>query len=263
VPKKIGNRKATATPGDLDALPEIAVRARQARLRLGYTLADVANRVGHSATLVSHLEHGRFTPNDKYLRKFESVLGSLTDGEDEIGPSQTSLGAWLNRVRIQKDLSPAQLAERAGVSVAQVYNLESGRSTNPRPDTLQKLQNALGKQIPTEFVKEIEKESDLSQIAGVGRFVSFDPHDETQWPAEPGVYVIYDVTERPIYVGQAGEIRVRIRAHSEKKWFIRPFADSAAYVVIPDKTLRLGVERLLIAFMRRNALINSQGVDRD
>jgi hypothetical protein len=47
------------------------------------------------------------------------------------------------------------------------------------------------------FEQEAELEKS-SEIEGVGQFVDFDPHDEEKWPKEPGIYVFYDIAERPI-----------------------------------------------------------------
>jgi hypothetical protein len=42
-----------------------------------------------------------------------------------------------------------------------------------------------------------------AEIEGVGNLVDFDPHDDANFPSGPGVYVFYDVSQRPIYVGKA------------------------------------------------------------
>lgn len=74
--------------------------------------------------------------------------------------------------------------------------------------------------------------------------------------------MLYDISDRPVYVGQGQVIRTRIRDHSEDKWFVRPFIETAAYVEIRDEQLRKSVENVLIRFMKPNAVINKQGVRR-
>lgn len=49
----------------------------------------------------------------------------------------------LRRVRVNKNLSIADLAEQAEVSPEQIRNIESGRTRNPRADTLNKLAGIL------------------------------------------------------------------------------------------------------------------------
>jgi len=62
-----------------------------------------------------------------------------------------------------------------------------------------------------------------------------------------GIYVFYDVSERPIYVGHA-DIKTRIRTHREKFWFRSPIAQTGD-VKIDEKGLREKAETLLIRFL--------------
>jgi transcriptional regulator with XRE-family HTH domain len=151
------------------------------------------------------------------------------------------------------------LAEKAALSTAAIYNIEAGRISNPQQATVQKLQRALDVQIPTETKDEIREEA---TIAGVGELVDFDPHSEGDLPSCPGIYVLYGVSERPIYVGQGADIKRRIRDHSEKFWFRPPIVETGAFVKINEKSLREKVETLLIRFLKSNAVINKQNVDR-
>ena len=49
-------------------------------------------------------------------------------------------------------------------------------------------------------------------IEGLGEFSDFDPHSDTSlWPEGGGVYVFYDISHRPIYVGQSGNIQRRLK----------------------------------------------------
>jgi hypothetical protein len=138
--------------------------------------------------------------------------------------------------------------------------LESGRIANPREGTVRKLEAALGKNLPDEAKREISEEA---QIEGVGELKGFNPHDNDDLPAVAGIYVFYDISERPIYVGQSGDIKARIlRDHREKFWFRSPITETGAYVEVADKSLREKVETLLIRFMKSNAVINKQNVDR-
>jgi transcriptional regulator with XRE-family HTH domain len=162
----------------------------------------------------------------------------------------------------RKGWTVVELAEHAGVSQATVYNLQNGRAENPRRSTIQKLEYALGEQLPKEFQEEIEEESEIRGIKGVGEFLDFDPHDVSEWPSEPGVYVFYDITKRPIYVGQGNNIAQRTKDHQTQKWFILPFVQSASYIKIDDKGTRLGIEKILIKFLKSNAVINRQNVNR-
>jgi transcriptional regulator with XRE-family HTH domain len=52
-------------------------------------------------------------------------------------------GDWLKREREAKGLTREQLAAAAGVSVAQIFNLETGRAKRPRIDTVRRLRTAI------------------------------------------------------------------------------------------------------------------------
>ena len=77
-----------------------------------------------------------------------------------------------------------------------------------------------------------------------------------------GICVCYDISDRPIYVGQGSSIKTRIRDHSDKFWFGPPIVETGSYVQIDDKDLRVKVETLLIKFLKSNAVINKQSVER-
>jgi len=90
----------------------------------------------------------------------------------------------------------------------------------------------------------------------------FDPHDDDDLPEVAGIYVFYDVSDRPVYVGKAQNIAKRVGDHSEKFWFKYPIVSHAAYIEIVDKELRHQVEQILIGFLKSNAVINKQSVTR-
>jgi len=90
----------------------------------------------------------------------------------------------------------------------------------------------------------------------------FDPHTEDEFPREPGIYVLYDISDRPIYVGKSGDIRARLRSHADKFWYRSPIVEKAAYVRVDDATLRDQLEETLIKFLKSNAVINQRLADR-
>jgi transcriptional regulator with XRE-family HTH domain len=175
------------------------------------------------------------------------------------GPSE--FGRWLYDARNKKGWSVPELAEESGVSFVQVYNIEAGRSQNPQNRTREKLIKALGESPPAALVKATET---AATVEGIGEFIDFDPHDENDIPDGAGIYVFYDISDRPIYVGQSQDIRSRIlRDHNSRFWFRAPVVQSAAYVLIADKTLRRQIEAVMIQFLKSNAVINKQLVYRE
>ncbi|MBE2180807.1 MAG: helix-turn-helix domain-containing protein [Chthoniobacterales bacterium] len=183
----------------------------------------------------------------------------MPDPEDTIDlEAPSEFGIWLRQRREAKGLTPQQLAEQAGVSFPQIYNIESGRSRNPRDATRNRLAKALDEEVP----KEVEEKTEQAATIGQLEFVDFDPHREEDYPEEPGIYVFYDISERPVYVGQGQNIRTRIRDHYTRFWFKRPIVQDAAFVKIEDKELREKIEKIMIQFMKSNAVLNKHHVER-
>lgn len=242
-------------------------RLKRARVRTAMTQADLAEKMEVSQATISNWEISKLVPTREQKIQLKRILGGFSSDssgnhtEQEVvvvGP--TPLSGWLTKARFEKNLSVSELAEMAGLSAPAVYNIESGRILNPRSETVRRLERALGKEVPREAKEEIEQEA---KIEGFGELVDFDPHDDEDLPALGGIYVLYDISERPIYVGQGADIRNRLRQHRDKFWFKQPIVHTAAYVKIEEKSLREKVETLLIRFLKSNAVINKQNVDRE
>lgn len=180
----------------------------------------------------------------------------------EIDDQGNPFGEWLLKERERKQWSRLELAQKSGVSQPQIFNLEKGNSRNPQESTRKKLEKALGSKAPIGVTAEAAREQ---EVVGLGSLTDFDPYDEESLPTCPGVYVFYDITDRPVYVGMASRraIRNRIREHNEKFWFRRPVVDRGSYIRIEDPALCSQVEQVLIRFLKSNALLNKQHVDKD
>jgi transcriptional regulator with XRE-family HTH domain len=227
------------------------------RKALGLSQAALADEVGVTQGAVSAWETGRTAPRHEQVEELERVLGGQPIGVPT-SPSQ-DYGEWLRAEREDAGLSREGLAAASGVSAIGIYNIESGRSVNPRPKTRKALERALRRSAPEELVQAVEQSA---EIQGVGRMSDFDPHSEDDFPREPGVYVLYDISDRPIYVGKSSNIRERIRTHVDKFWYRSPIVEKAAYVRVDDPVLRGQLEETLIKFLKSNAVINQRLVDR-
>ena len=86
-----------------------------------------------------------------------------------------------------------------GLTPPAIYRIEAGVTRNLRDATRKKLENALGSVLPADAAQEVAQES---EVAGLGTFEDFDPHIDSDRPTGPGIYVFYDISERPIYVGE-------------------------------------------------------------
>lgn len=213
-------------------------------------------------------ETGRTHPSPSQiaqLRQFLPLPGRSTSTSREsdtraaLSEGPAAFGAWLSKTRALRQMTVPELAERSGVSAVAIYNLEGGRTTNPRRQTQASLSKALGQSPPAEVEEQAQQSADIS---GLGALEDFDPHSDADLPAEAGIYVLYDISERPIYVGESENIRRRIRQHSDSFWFKFPIVSSGSFVRVENKELRRQTEQVLIRFLKSNAVINRQHVDR-
>jgi transcriptional regulator with XRE-family HTH domain len=175
-------------------------RLKRARLSQGFTQAELANRIGVSQGTIANWERGAVRPGlPRHREELERILGlsphagfqAEADEREGLG----AFGAWLSKTRLAKKMSVPELAQRAGISAVVIYNLEQGKSLNPQRKTRISLENALGEKTPVEVIKQ---EHDEQEIEGLGVLISFDPLSKTDCPTVPGVYVLYDVSDRPV-----------------------------------------------------------------
>ena len=224
----------------------------------GLSQKELADRLGVYQPTISMWEQSKAKPDARQIILLEKILGVITNAQEREEDSQTPLSAWLSRVMAKRNVTATEVATNAGVSVPTIYNLLSGRAENPQARTLRAIEAALGEKFePTEKVRE------SGDSGSVGELIDFDPHDKGQIPEKPGVYVFYDISQRPIYVGQATNIADRIQDHLDKFWFKRPIVELGAYIEINDKKLRNQVETVLIQFLKKNAAINKNKTARD
>jgi transcriptional regulator with XRE-family HTH domain len=226
------------------------------RKAAGLSQAALAEKVGVTQAAISSWETGRVVPPQKQMEALERFFGR--GHVPTTSPSQ-DYGEWLRGRREAASLSREQLAAESGVSAVQIYNIETGRTVNPRSNTREALERALKQPAPQDLVQAVEASA---EIQGVGRMTDFDPHSDDDFPREPGVYVLYDVSDRPVYVGKSGNIRERMRGHVDKFWYRSPIVEKAAFVRVEDGILRGQLEETLIKFLKSNAVINQRLVDR-
>lgn len=236
---------------------------KRRRVALGLNQKQLADRIGVSQPHVSNIENGRAFADKTTVRRLRQVLGSDAATDDESEQTDDSrpsgYGAWVNSERLKREMTVPELADKSGISVPAIYNIESGRSRNPQERTRAAIERAFGSTVELEVVRAAEEGATVGTL---GAMVDFDPHSSEDWPTEAGIYVFYDVSERPIYVGEGQSIAKRVRDHEQKFWFKSPIVDSAAYVRIEDETMRKNIEAILIRFLKSNAVINKQHVRR-
>lgn len=239
---------------------DLGNKLRTSRSAAGLSQQAVANRIGVSQMTVSNWERGVSVPSNYELEQLGSFL-DLAEGYEVTvaGDELSAFGEWLEQTRREQGLTRKELAERSRVSEVQVGNIERGATQNPRADTRRRLQEALQVELPPEVEAETVA---AAEIPGVGALEDFDPHDRRDWPDEPGVYVLYDISERPIYVGRSNSVSRRLTNHADRFWYRAPIVQTASFVRVDDSDLRDQLEQVLIKFLKSNAVINQQGVNR-
>jgi transcriptional regulator with XRE-family HTH domain len=237
---------------------------RRERVRVGWSQDDLASRLGVSQPTVSTWENGTSEPRSQNLAALSRLLDiqgvrPAEDASQAEAPTTSPLGEWLIRVRTRRNMTRRELSEQSGVSEPQIWNIETGKTLNPQAQTRERLTTVLG-ETPSE--ETIQVTEDEAAIPDLGALTDFDPHDAANLPDESGVYVFYDISERPVYVGQSDNIKRRVSDHDQAFWFKWPIVDTAAYVRITDPALRLQIETIMIRFLKSNAVINQKNVRR-
>jgi len=237
-------------------------RIRRAREREGLTQAALAEKVGVTPPSVYVWETGGGLTKDN-RKKVEKILGPLFPKKgnalNSVPETQvSSFGVWLRDQRSAASTSVPELSKASGVSTPAIYNIESGKIQNPQASTRDKLAKALKQSVPEQVVQDTEQEQ---AIVGLGSLTDFDPHSKNDWPKCAGVYVLYDISERPLYVGKGDKIATRLGEHFEKFWFRPPIVEYASYIEVKDENLRHQLEQAMIKFLKSNAVINKQSTE--
>jgi len=246
-----------------DVAGEIGQRIRRSRQREGLSQAALAEKVGVTQGAIAAWEGGRTVPTEENKKRLKVILGwsrvrAPSKPSEEETDEVSSFGVWLRDQRVQSGRSVPELAKRASVSAPAIYNIESGKIQNPQPATRDRIAAALETAVPEQVVAETVESQ---EVAGLGPLTDFQPHDKKDWPTCAGVYVLYDISQRPIYVGKGEKISTRLKVHEEKFWFKSPVVEYASYIEVSNKELRHQLEQSLIRFLKSNAVINKQSTD--
>ncbi len=112
-----------------------------ARVRKGYTQAQLAKEIGVTTLTLKNWELGLFQPPIKHLRKIAEILDvGITDLLET--SENTGLKYQIAKIRRAKKMPQYELAETIGKSRIQVSNYETGVS-NPSPEVLSQIASAL------------------------------------------------------------------------------------------------------------------------
>ncbi|MCZ8544315.1 hypothetical protein OOJ09_09005 [Mesorhizobium qingshengii] len=189
-------------------------------------------------------------------------LDEFFDNGSEVADQKNSaFGEWLQAEMTKKGLKISDLVERTGITYTGIWNIVKGNTVSPRDETRKKLADALNEVVPSAVEAEIESQS--TPLPGF-EWVDFTPSDLETVPQKSGVYVFYDITDRPVYVGKSSKnVRIRVKDHQTRFWFKAPLVVRGAFLSVPDPDLCLKIETILIKFLGKHALLNTKGVVRD
>ena len=128
---------------------------KAARIKVGLSQYELANKVGVSQPTISNWERGPGSPSERELQLLNNILGPPS-AEDTTDASP--LGAWLTKARNEKGFSIPELAHLSGLTPPAIYRIEAGITRNVRASTRAKLEKALGSRVPADAAKEIEQD---------------------------------------------------------------------------------------------------------
>ncbi len=137
--------------------------------------------------------------------------------------------ANLPRLRKRARISTAHLARLAGCSEEAIVRYESGVPL-PKKSTDQ-IREALRPRISPASTPQKKQ-------PGIGKFARVDPESWQDLPTTPGVLILFDLSERPIYVGESTNLRDLVRAGRKLQWFSYPLVTKIGYSEVEDDNLR-------------------------
>lgn len=119
-------------------------KIRALREERGYTLQDLARRANLSLSYLSEIERGSKKPSLKTLEKLAAALNvpktQLIEGD--VVERGLSLGDKIRLLRTEKKMSLQELAERAGISLSYLSEIERG-TVYPSLNTVKRIAEAL------------------------------------------------------------------------------------------------------------------------
>lgn len=184
-----------------------------------------------------------------------------TGFDESAWDSESKFGDWLKGEMNKQGVSIPELVARTEISYPGIWNIVNGKTQSPRPETRAKLAQALNQVVPVEVEQQIQK--DALAVPGLS-WADFTPSDLQTIPQAGGVYVFYDTTDRPVYVGMSkSNVRARVKDHQTRFWFKDPLVVRGAFLEIPDADLCVKIETILIKFLGKHALLNVKGAIKD
>ena len=119
-------------------------------------MSELAEKVGISSSYLCQIENGKAMPALSTLKNIAAALDVRTE---DLMAATSFVGYKIKKVRCERNITQAKLAEKAGVSTGLIGQIESGK-VEPSIKTLEKIADALSLS-PCFFVSE---DDDISSI---------------------------------------------------------------------------------------------------
>lgn len=236
-------------------MTEIGKSIKAALAEQGLTQAELAKELDVTSGTVNNWVRGRNSPDPQRIADLERVLGPL---------HTRGVARWLREERKKVGLTMQELADKAGLSIMTINNIEN-RNSDPQKGTISKLEKILHSTAPDiidddqakdsmgKFVRD--KTPAIKKMEIMGDMEDFHPHDEEERKRllrnVRGIYVLMDRNENAVYVGMSNsDILTRINDHSTRNWYSKETIKFAKYIKVNDIDICKRIEYVLIQLLR-------------
>jgi hypothetical protein len=261
-------RRRAAIPAQLRTQRRDVSRMIEILASEGYSQKMIGESLNVSGAVVSLLKNEKYPASlDRYVQGLKKLLDDAGVSDDvgyrrASGRRSTSYGEWLAEQVEKLDLTPAALAQNAGLSTLTVNYILDGTTSNPQSGTRRRIDAAVkalagsaGKKVASAPPPSVSSDEIFSGIP-------FSEQEINQVPDEKGVYAIHDRRGYPTYIGQ-GKVRSRLKNHKDHKAFVdQRVASSFSYVILKkgdaaDEQARW-LENLVTKFAGNTVLLNKK-----
>lgn len=225
----------------------------------------MGEKLGISQGYVAQIENESVNASPRVTQKILELSGQsraeIESALKKAAEKESDFGDWVQERRAKLGLSRQELADKAGIPYITLYFIEKHETESPRQATIDAIKKVLG-----ELPKDVQTEVVDSAQGGFGEYQGPFPFKEWESSIDdktPGIYVFYDVSNRPVYIGESKDIKRRIYEHDREFWFKPPVVHKVAYLVVKDDDIRARLEAAMIALVGEHAILNKQHTRRE
>lgn len=241
-------------------LSDIPEELRSLRKKLGLTQTEMGGKLGISQGYVAQIETEAVNASPRVAQKILEMSGhspaKIESAMKKTPEREINFGDWVREQRVRQGLTQQELAKKAGISNLTVSFIENHQTESPRQGTMDAMKNVLG-ELPKGVRTEVVESADW----GFGEFQGPFPFKEWEKNIDgdtSGIYIFYDISKHPVYIGESKNIRKRILDHDREFWFKPPIVSTIGYMVVKDEGVRAKLEAAMIKIAGETAILNKQ-----